>query len=81
MELNDFSDWLKTTYNFDCSENKLFEVSLKDAFEQFKNSSINGVSFLDYYQGQNLFSQFLLSYLSHLSGLLVLVPEIGRAHV
>ena len=48
MELLDFSSWLKATYNFDCYENQLFKIVLEDTFERFKNSTINGVAFVDY---------------------------------
>ena len=75
MELLDFSSWLKATYNFDCYENQLFKIVLEDTFERFKNSTINGVAFVDYYQGHALYQELLLHYLSLLTTMIELIPE------
>lgn len=77
MELNDFSTWLNTTYDFDCNDNELFKTSLSDAFEQFKKSTVNGIPFPVLHQGTNLFPEFLQRFLRHLTGLLEFVPEPG----
>lgn len=69
MDLISFNNWTKEEFGFDCFENDFFEKSLLSVVEDFKNSKINGVSFLVYYK-DTLFENLLCDYLHLLKRLI-----------
>ncbi|OPB87843.1 hypothetical protein [Elizabethkingia occulta] len=74
MDFNDFHSWLQEKFSFDCFENDLFKKALYSVYEEFSNSKYDGVSFLQFYQ-DNLYSEFLRSYLNRLELLIKQIPH------
>ncbi len=73
MDLVKFNQWTIENFQFDCFENDFFEKALISVQNEFKSSTINGVSFEQYYE-KNLFEKFLCQYLSRLQLLLKQIP-------
>ena len=73
MNFNDFNSWTQENYSFDCFENELFKQSLYHAFNTFKSSTIDGVSYLEVFQ-DNLYPNFLKHYLTQILTLIKMIP-------
>jgi hypothetical protein len=74
MNINEFSSWVLSEFEFDCFENDFFENALYGCKEEFENSTFNDVPFEIHY-ADVLNQKFLNKYLSQLKFLLRAIPK------
>lgn len=76
MDLQKFAEWANAQYGVNCYQNEIFKNALEPAYEEFKNSTYNGVPFPIHYQDV-LYQKFLRRYLRYVRTIVKMIPPPG----